>query len=483
MMGAKLIGCLICFAFLPQCLSQPSPFIVRVGSPSSNIDQHAAKSFNRADGASGRVLGETGEPAACRSIPISPPVEASEWRSSCWCGTEELCPDEAVAAFVRQHRLERELSQRFPERLGDRRFLVCKPMGGIGNWITGLLSCAAMAIATNRSMMLASPPPTPAHLTTSYDAPVETLFDFPIDQSLEVLGPQFTHIPFLWDETGRARDEGPLQMVDLRLHDLLCRNLTSTYHRPVAVMPAHLWLGAITRNRHHAPFFQRHFGSSIYGPAPVVEFLGPWLIRPRASILDIVHKLEAALLPATAPPRPLPSQPPGVVIGLQIRLGMQIDASAYADRPPAGSGAEFARCAYSFLPTSLRARPAAWVVAADSTDAKRDVLMLIAQSEGPIVAASSEALLRAPDAARPPAPLGGKGGHGGEGGGGLGIAGEYFAAEGRLAPAAGMLAKVEVDERAGALGFVVVVFASGARAVVLARQPQMHTKEVLFVCS
>ena len=33
----------------------------------------------------------------------------------------------------------------------------------------------------------------------------------------------------------------------------------------------------------------------------------------------------------------------GVVVGLQVRLGMEMDQRVYADRPPAGSAPEYVR--------------------------------------------------------------------------------------------------------------------------------------------
>ena len=230
-----LVGCL-CLCDAPGADSQhPSPFVVRVGTSAVGSASTAP---------SGQVAAKKG----CTGTPASAPQNASAWRTTCWCGSaDERCPDAAVAAFVRTHMLERELAARSPGAIGERRFLVCKPMGGVGNWITGLLSCAAFAMATNRSLLLAPPPPTPADKTTVYDAPVETLFDLPIPVSLSVLGSEVADIPFLTDTQGRARDDGHLQMVDLRAHDLLCANLTERYRHPLVVMPAHLWLGAITR--------------------------------------------------------------------------------------------------------------------------------------------------------------------------------------------------------------------------------------------
>jgi len=282
--------------------------------------------------------------------------------------------------------------------------------------------------------------------------------------SLAVLGRDVADVPFLTDERGAARDEGHLQMVDLRSQDLLCVNLSQTFHRPLAVMPAHLWLGAITRNTVHGPYFRANFGVDAYGVAPFVQSVGPWLLSPRPDILAQVHKLEASLLQKSRLHTAAPLT--GPVIGLQMRLGMKLDVGVLSDRPPAGSGPEYARCAYSFIPRALRNRPSGWIIAADSSDAKRDVMMLLAQTEGPIVAASSEMLLRKSEAT-PAGPEAGEQG--------LAIPATYFASGKSLAPPVGLLPRLDLDERLAALGFAVAEFASGARALVLAQAPSMSS--------
>jgi hypothetical protein len=289
--------------------SQPAPFVVRAGAgePRARAPPAAA-------------------PATCAGgqLPAAPPRDAAAWRASGWCSRDEPCPDEAVRAFARTNALERRLAAQpaAAAALGERRFLVCKPMGGIGNWVAGLLSCAAVAMATNRSLLLARPPPTSADKTTSYDLPVETLFDFPIDMSLSVLGHDVADVPFLVDGSGRARNEGHFHMIDLRAHDLLCHNLSLTVAAPVAVMPAHLWLAVVTRNAHHAPYFRRHFGADTYGAPLFTQFVGPWLLRPRARIMDLVHQLERAVTGG--------SRITGPMVGLQV--GVNCEARGWHPR-------------------------------------------------------------------------------------------------------------------------------------------------------
>ena len=162
------IVCKICLLiYLLRCTQAQQPFIVRVGSPASSYT-HADEpppSFAAGQGSCPSPCREKGttRPALCRAMamPSRPPRDISEWHASGWCGEDDQCPNEAVGRFVRKHIVERKLAKQYPGALVDRRFIVCKPMGGLGNWIAGLLSCAAMAMATNRSMLLAPPPPTP----------------------------------------------------------------------------------------------------------------------------------------------------------------------------------------------------------------------------------------------------------------------------------------------------------------------------------
>jgi hypothetical protein len=83
-------------------------------------------------------------------------------------------------------------------------------MGGIGNYIAGVLSCLATAIATNRSLLLADPPPQPAN-RPRYDDSIATLFDFPIDTSLDPLG--VPDVPLVMDEHNDPSQTG-LQVCD-----------------------------------------------------------------------------------------------------------------------------------------------------------------------------------------------------------------------------------------------------------------------------
>ena len=87
----------------------------------------------------------------------------------------------------------------------DERFLVCKPLGGIGNFIAGLLSCLAIALITDRQLLLAPPPKTSRDNVSTYEEPISSLFDFPLDMSLRILGVE--DVPFLVDPaTGAAVD-------------------------------------------------------------------------------------------------------------------------------------------------------------------------------------------------------------------------------------------------------------------------------------
>ena len=207
------------------------------------------------------------------------PLSPSDWRDQGWCDPlPSPCTDRLIAAFIA--RQERERSR---GRAG--RFLVCKPMGGIGNYIAGLLSCFAVALATDRALLIAPPPLTPPEKTTRYDTPVGALFAFPVDLSLAPLGVQ--DVPFRVDPaTGRPLDTPEAQMLDLRTADLLCVNLSAALTAPLAVMPAHLWLGALPRNAAHGDVFgPPHFAPDVYGGVPFAAAVGSWLLRPRADAL------------------------------------------------------------------------------------------------------------------------------------------------------------------------------------------------------
>jgi hypothetical protein len=116
------------------------------------------------------------------------PENPLAWRGTSWCPPGNPCPDIAVHEWIARHttiREEARLNAGNMPAMGS--FLACKAMGGIGNYIAGLLSCLATAMATNRSLLLANPPPQPAG-RPKYDEPVESLFDFPINMSLEPIG-------------------------------------------------------------------------------------------------------------------------------------------------------------------------------------------------------------------------------------------------------------------------------------------------------
>ncbi len=93
----------------------------------------------------------------------------------------------------------------------DDRYLVCKPLGGIGNFIAGLLSCLAIALTTDRRLLLAPPPKTYRDNVSAYEKPISSLFDFPLNMSLRILGVE--DIPFLVDaDTGSGVDTTVLQV-------------------------------------------------------------------------------------------------------------------------------------------------------------------------------------------------------------------------------------------------------------------------------
>jgi hypothetical protein len=126
----------------------------------------------------------------------------------------------------------------------------------------------------------------------------------------------------------------------------------------------------------------------------------------------------------------------------------------YKDRPPLESAPEFVRCAYAYTPMVQRVKASAWIIASDNQEAKVLALSQIAYTEGPIVAASNEDALRAD----------------------LGLPSNIFGADGVLNVPPGRISSVQMNSELLGLGFALVVFASGARAMVLARPPVMTSK-------
>ncbi len=231
-------------------------------------------------------------------------------------------------------------------------------------------------------------------------------------------------------------------MADIRSDDFLCENLTEKYSSPVVVMPAHLWLGAIPQNPFHAAWFDRYFGRNEFGIVPFVNSLGSWFFRPTLEIRRAVQDLAKLIKESVH----------GSVNGLQIHTGLAGDT--YKDRPPLNSAPEFVRCAYAYTPLVYRGNTSAWIIASDNQEAKVLALSQIAYTEGPIVAASNEEALRAS----------------------LGLSSNFFSADGMLSVPQGRIRAVPMDSELLKLGFALVVFASGARAMVLARTPVMTSK-------
>ncbi len=232
-------------------------------------------------------------------------------------------------------------------------------------------------------------------------------------------------------------------MADVRNYDFLCQNLTEKFTLPIVVMPAHLWLGAITKNPFHAVWFDRYFGRNELGIVPFVNSVGSWFFRPilkiRQAVQDLAGLVQSSIL--------------GSVYGLQIRSGLAGDT--YKDRPPLDSAPEFVRCAYAYTPLVYRGNASAWIIASDNREAKVLALLQIAYTEGPIVAASNEMALRE----------------------NLGLPSHVFGAGGILSVPPGRIPSVQMDSGLLKLGFALVVFASGARAIVLAKPPVMTSKD------
>ena len=129
------------------------------------------------------------------------------------------CPAKMLSSYLILHQNvtnQMRMSKRRVHGLdppNGRRFLVCKPLGGIGNFIAGLLSCLGIALITDRHLLLAPPPKVRPDSVSAYDEPISSLFDFPLDLSLATLGPGIDDVPFLTDPTtGTAVDTDILQV-------------------------------------------------------------------------------------------------------------------------------------------------------------------------------------------------------------------------------------------------------------------------------
>lgn len=167
------------------------------------------------------------------------------------------------------------------------------------------------------------------------------------------------------------------------------------------------------------------------------------MFRPKPALLRMLDALIRTVSQATGTGPPLP------VVGVQARVGMP-GVDAYVDRPPADAGPEFVRCVFSYTPLQLRGKPQAWLLVGDQAHVKRDMLHTIASVEGPIVAAANERALRQ-----------------------LGLPKEYFASGTLLG--AQSVSPYPIEPALEALGFACAVFASGSRALVLAKPPDFFS--------
>ena len=221
------------------------------------------------------------------------------------------------------------------------------------------------------------------------------------------------------------------QMLDIRVYDFQCSNMSNSLHRPVVVMPAHLWLGALPQNAAMADWFTAHWGRDAFGTVPFFAQTAAWLLSPKPHILALVAALAETLSRF------------GFRLGLQARVGIPLDATNYNDRPPADAGPEFVRCAYAYTPAARKGLAAGWVIVGDQAHVKAAMLGQLALAEGPITAAANELALRA-----------------------LGLPPHLFAADGVLGAAPGRIRAIPLLRELEELGFAVAEFASGARAVV-----------------
>jgi hypothetical protein len=120
-----------------------------------------------------------------------------------------------ISRSVKDGPIPRSMSDEF-DHSDDIKYLVCKPLGGIGNFVAGLLSCLAIALVTKRHLLLAPPPASPRDNISAYEHPISSFFDFPIDMTLGILGEGINDVPFLFEpSTGAALDTPVLQVTEI----------------------------------------------------------------------------------------------------------------------------------------------------------------------------------------------------------------------------------------------------------------------------
>ena len=277
--------------------------------------------------------------------------------------------------------------------LDDKRVVLCKTVAGLGNRIQGIVSCLALAVATRRALVVqwdrevSTAPPLANGLMPCR---LEDVLAFPAGLDLNVsrafADPGAAqgrvveaYVSQMVLQSGKSPSWGDL---------LLCTNLTFTLKRtPVLSVPAWRWMPEILSNEAYRSALGQLFGAAPGGagvPDPPAFFrtVAPSLLRP-------AHALEVA---AAALRRYWP--PDSRAVGLQVRLGLETDNEDEAAHffTPCGMWRSWLRCAYSALGGASEHRDEAgarevWFVAADSADAKVDLMMQMRREEGAVVAA------------------------------------------------------------------------------------------------
>ena len=296
--------------------------------------------------------------------------------------------DAAAAVLADVAALQREMLA--GAELDRKRVVLCKTVAGLGNRIQGIMSCLALAVATRRALVVqwdrevstAQP-----HANGLMPCRLEDVLAFPAGLDLNVSR--------AFDEPGAAQGkvvEAYVSQMVLQSGKapswgdlLLCTNLTYTLKRtPVLSVPAWRWMPEILSNEAYrsalGDLFGAPSGAGVPDPPAFYRTVAPSFLRP-------AHAVVAA---AAALKRYWPAG--SRAVGLQVRLGLETDNEDEAVHffTPAGMWRSWLRCAYCALSRAPQHNAGAgevWFIAADSTDAKVDIMMQMSREEGALVGA------------------------------------------------------------------------------------------------
>lgn len=274
--------------------------------------------------------------------------------------------------------------------LDRKRVVLCKTVAGLGNRIQGIMSCLALAVATRRALVVQwdlEVSTAPPHANGLMPCRLEDVLAFPagldlnvsraFDEPGAVLGKVVeAYVSQMVLQSGKAPSWGDL---------LLCTNLTYTLKRtPVLSVPAWRWMPEILSNEAYRSALGHLFGApsgaGVPDPPAFYRTVAPSFLRPAHAVAAAAAALKRYWLVGSR------------AVGLQVRLGLETDNEDEAAHffTPAGMWRSWLRCAYCALGQAPQHNAGAgevWFIAADSTDAKVDIMMQMSREEGALVGA------------------------------------------------------------------------------------------------